>query len=553
MLVTFSYYADIKFSYVGYFDTPEVAANSGSEINVSLSSLFPNTNIWARGNFDPGNSVAYPGELGDIFLNIRSDANWLPSYAAGSAGWFVFMHELGHTLGLKHPHDDGGTGRPTFAEVGYDLNTDWASIMSYADDYNWNTKQWDPATPMILDVLALQYIYGKNMDTNAGDSTFSLSQTNTYLTIWDSSGNDNVSAAGSTVDWQIELPNIRVSTLVDTKVGIAFPKAEISLPSPKSLYWLSGDIENASGGSGNDTITGNDANNIIRGGAGVDILDGGSGFDTAMFAGKSSGYYLIENATSPLIVVPRTTNTRLRDGTDILDNIEQVLFDGDGVSKPASATTNKAFGLSYIASNPDLIKFFGTNVDAGVEHYIQSGINEGRTVTFDGLRYIASNPDLIKFFGTDADAGAAHYIQSGINEGRTTTFDGLRYIASNPDLIKFFGTDADAGAAHFVQSGVNEGRTTTFDGLRYIASNPDLIQFFGTDADAGAAHYIQFGINEGRTTTFDGLRYIAANTDLIRFFGTDANAGVKHYIQSGINEGRTSTFDANFYLAKIVT
>lgn len=32
--------------------------------------------------------------------------------------------------------------------------------MSYADDYGWNRVNWDPATPMLLDVLALQYLYG---------------------------------------------------------------------------------------------------------------------------------------------------------------------------------------------------------------------------------------------------------------------------------------------------------------------------------------------------------------------------------------------------------
>jgi Ca2+-binding RTX toxin-like protein len=41
-------------------------------------------------------------------------------------------------------------------------------------------------------------------------------------------------------------------------------------------------IENATGGSGNDTITGSTAANVLAGGAGNDALDGGSGDDVLM-------------------------------------------------------------------------------------------------------------------------------------------------------------------------------------------------------------------------------------------------------------------------------
>ena len=36
-------------------------------------------------------------------------------------------------------------------------------------------------------------------------------------------------------------------------------------------------IQNATGGAGNDTITGNSGNNIIEGGKGDDTLNGGGG------------------------------------------------------------------------------------------------------------------------------------------------------------------------------------------------------------------------------------------------------------------------------------
>ena len=101
MLGTFSYFANIKFNYLGYFTTPIVAAQGGSEINVSISAsttMFPSSSFWAVGNFNSITSTDYSGQVGDIYLNLRSQANTLTSYEPGSAGWFVAIHEIGHTL-----------------------------------------------------------------------------------------------------------------------------------------------------------------------------------------------------------------------------------------------------------------------------------------------------------------------------------------------------------------------------------------------------------------------------------------------------------------------
>ena len=320
MLSTYSLYANIRFNYVGYYTTPSVAAQSGSEINFSLagSYFFPSTNVWAMGYFPtPSSDTSYQGQAGDIYINIQSQANTLSSYEPGSAGWFLFMHETGHVLGLKHPHDDGGTGRPTLSQLGVSsLDIDWATVMSYSDDFNWNIRQWDPATPMILDVLALQYIYGKNIATNAGDTTFPLTHTNYYQTFWDASGNDTVSASGNTDGWTILLPGIRVSQLVDTKVGDAFPTAEASLASPRTLYWLAGDMENATGGSGNDTLTGNDLANDLEGGPGNDVMYGGAGNDTfdwytgnrggndIFYGGTGNDTYVLDSSLDQVIENP---------------------------------------------------------------------------------------------------------------------------------------------------------------------------------------------------------------------------------------------------------
>lgn len=284
ILEIYSYYANIKFNYLGYFPNPTEAANYGSDINIAMdgaNKFFNNNSVWAIGLFPDAayNSKLYAGASGDIYLNLLSDANYLSSYEPGSAGWSLIIHELGHTLGLKHPHDDGGTGRPTFDALGIStLNIDWATVMSYNDTAQFNLLSWDPATPMILDVLALQYLYGKNTTSNAGDSIFDLSETNFYSTYYDFSGSDTVNGVSATKAWTIILPNIKLSTLVDTKVGFAAPTSDL-VGTPTTLDWIAGDIENVIGSNYDDFIQGNDLANTIFGGNGNDTIHGSNGND----------------------------------------------------------------------------------------------------------------------------------------------------------------------------------------------------------------------------------------------------------------------------------
>ena len=120
---TFSQFANIQFQNVGQFDNPRIAYRGGSDINLSIDgagALFDTPLAWALAFFPAQQYLSSPylGAAGDLFINTQSDANQLPSYAPGSQGYFLLLHELGHSFGLKHPHDDGGTGRPTFEELG---------------------------------------------------------------------------------------------------------------------------------------------------------------------------------------------------------------------------------------------------------------------------------------------------------------------------------------------------------------------------------------------------------------------------------------------------
>jgi serralysin len=297
-LDVFAYYANLHFQYVGYFQNPIYAASGGSDINVSVDGaglFFNSPTSWARGSFPSALfETAYVGQSGDIYLNLNSPANSLPSYALGSQGWFLVLHELGHTLGLKHTHDDGGTGRPTLQDIGLPaFDQDWASVMSYNDQFAGDLLHYDPATPMILDVLALQALYGVNRSAGLGDTIYSLGAQPYYYTIWDAGGWDVLDASNSSFGWEIALPDYQLSDVVTEKVGYAVSEGSAGFEAPTALAWLEGDIEAVSGSEYRDAIGGNAVDNVLFGnggddilssGAGQDTIDGGGGVDTVFYA-----------------------------------------------------------------------------------------------------------------------------------------------------------------------------------------------------------------------------------------------------------------------------
>ena len=238
-------------------------------------------------------------------------------------------------LGLKHPHDDGGTGRPTFSQVGQGgINIDLFTVMSYTDFASWNLISWDPATPMFMDVLALQALYGKNLSTNAGNSSFKLVADGTYATIWDASGIDTIDGSNFNEGLSFLLPINAPSTIVDTQVGMVIPVSQATTFSPNYIRWLAGDFENVIGTRFGDDIQGNRFNNMLTPGPGHDIVDGYSGIDTSIYSGSYGDYSLLKSGTK-FIVSDKVAN---RDGADLLTNIERLQFTDKSVALDLSPT-----------------------------------------------------------------------------------------------------------------------------------------------------------------------------------------------------------------------
>lgn len=253
------------------------------------------------------------GDDGQGYYNWQGDG-WNPDgLEKGGYAYNTIVHELGHAIGLAHPHDEGG-GSPVFPRVKhafskgkFALNQGLYTVMSY-NDLN---MKWSPdhpeagygfiAGPMAFDIAALQNIYGANNDFNTGDDVYQLPDFNHggifYAAIWDTSGIDALNFDGArpcTID-------LRPAPLEGRHAGGY-------LSSAKKIYGgvtiANGvTIENASGGSSRDRIYGNDVANNLEGNEGADriygffgndTLDGGAGRDT-MAGGPGDDVYHVDH------------------------------------------------------------------------------------------------------------------------------------------------------------------------------------------------------------------------------------------------------------------
>ncbi|HMR33052.1 MAG TPA: M10 family metallopeptidase [Geminicoccaceae bacterium] len=219
----------------------------------------------------------YP-EGGDVWFGPGYAPN--ASYAAGTYNFATVVHEIGHALGLKHPHASGGSN------VIYGTGYDWLgnSVMSYRSYLNDSvtgggySNAFFPTGPMLNDVAAIQYLYGTNTATRAGDTVYQWDTgERLFETIYDAGGRDRI-------DWS----NQSTAAVIDltpgawSELGPAYTWTDgrKSGSYATTLAIARGSwIEDAAGGSGNDSITGNGRANRLDGNDGSDDLFGGSGDD----------------------------------------------------------------------------------------------------------------------------------------------------------------------------------------------------------------------------------------------------------------------------------
>ena len=245
---------------------------------------------------DPGTAYGYyPGETpegGDVFIG---GTNRTPK--AGNLDWLTVQHELGHALGLKHGHEASGFGALPDDVMGMEY-----SIMpyrSYVGSNGFRNETWGFAQSfMMLDIAALQELYGADYSTNSGDTTYSWTPgagttfvngkaaispgaNRVFLTIWDGGGEDTYDMSAYRTAVEIDLRPSNSSLLSETQradlgdghLARNVYNAMLYKGNTASL------IENATGGSAGDVLRGNDGANLLRGNGGNDRLSGNAGAD----------------------------------------------------------------------------------------------------------------------------------------------------------------------------------------------------------------------------------------------------------------------------------
>jgi serralysin len=345
---------------------------------------------------------------GDVWLNPDASNFYLDSYTGtfrlsaispGTYAYYTLLHEIGHALGLKHPFDSstdgGGPSLTGTTSSGWDSRVfslmSYTPLASHPDAIGYTIN---PTTPMLLDVAAIQSIYGANYSYNAGDTVYQFNDAAGqyyFQTIWDGGGANAIAYSGSSASLidlnaghgsQIGNP-VYAYTATDPYAykpynvwiayGVSINSATVSGTADCTL------IANANGcslwgGSGSDILDGGAGNDLLSGGAGNDVLDGAGGNDTAVFSGTRASYSITQSAAGVVI----TDLTGLT-GTDTLTSVERVQFsdvalllsDLFDITAPAAPTaTVPKNAANYITGNQPVIS--GT-AEAGAKVQLLNG------------------------------------------------------------------------------------------------------------------------------------------------------------------------------------
>ena len=290
---------------LNFVEVPDDATGSG-QIRIA----FTDTSDY----LDPGeDAAAYaypPPVVGSGTAAFEGDI-WIDGEYRGEEfefGGFLFLtllHEIGHVLGLKHPFED------TLLPTEFD-NTRY-TVMAYNDfDDAWYrffylengqvtgaTFLVQPTTPMPLDILAIQGLYGAATNIEQGATTYEFDTRFPVMeTVVDSGGIDTFDMSDHTRPSVVNLTPGAFSSIgyLSIEAQLAFWRGQFpdtpasffsdALNRPGGYTWsnnvaTSQDtvIENVRAGSGNDTINGNAADNSLSGGAGSDRIYGSTGND----------------------------------------------------------------------------------------------------------------------------------------------------------------------------------------------------------------------------------------------------------------------------------
>ena len=300
----------------------------------------------------------------------------------GFYGAQTLIHETGHALGLSHPGDyDAGDGVPlSYALADYYQDSRQYTVMSYWDAYetgaqhiDWSLMRFSYSpTPLVHDIAAIQAMYGADLTTRTGDTTYGFNwssdlaerpafqitahQLAPVFAIYDAGGNDTLDLSGYATPSYIDLNPGSFSSAGGSDHYLTLDEinannAAAGLPARSQfLYdvynngiegvnggvsWKSLSpgplmhdnisiaygtwVENAIGGSGADTIVGNAHDNVLTGNAGADHFVETSDAGDDVIADFHQGLDLIDLVQAGIHSLADLTITTNADGDAVFD------------------------------------------------------------------------------------------------------------------------------------------------------------------------------------------------------------------------------------------
>jgi len=506
----------------------------------------------------PGTAWGYypttAAEGGDVWLNKSN--GYYTSPAKGNYAYATVLHEIGHTLGLEHPHENG---------MPVERDTMEYTVMSYrayegAPLTGYTNENWGFAQSLMqLDIAAVQQMYGANFTTNSGNTTYRWSPTTgemsidgvgqgapganrIFLTVWDGGGIDTYDFSNYTTNLTVNLnPGAWTITSAAQLAKLTSNGTRLADGNIANALLYNGDlrslIENARGGTGADSITGNQANNTLWGNAGNDTLVGGTGNDLLYGGlgadrldggtGTDTASYLEATARVTVDLLTPALNTGEAAG-DTYVGIEQLVGTnfGDSLSGDNNANGIGGFAGDDIlfgrGGNDNLVGGDGNdtlNGGAGADRleggngidtvsYATALVNSALNLSFNGVTADLKTPTANTgeaagdtFFFVENITGS-NFADSLRGDDNANVLDGL---GGNNTLIGRGGNDILIGGIGNDKLEGDAGADTLTGGL-----GADTFYFF-TTGDSNAA--------SGRDTITDFVSLL----DRIDLSGIDAN------------------------------